>query len=587
MADEKDMNTAGPGANDPLNKRDTNSGTLKKLGDTRTRKTIKLRPVTASPLIPINSGSEDSRDASSTNTSRLGKMGADTRTRKTIKLNIGGAEDTASEVAAMPSSDEDKSTATVKMVKLSEKQQGSMIPKLEGQEPAATSSRSDETVVLVPDPLNARNTDTGTLKKLDDTRTRKTIKLNVERAQDTAAGANAMPSVEAGKSTATVKIDRLPPKQQGSPNSQTETKASEQASPRSDETVVLVSDPLNVRHTDIGALGKLEDTRTRKTIKLGIGGNKGGLSVTQGGPDSGKPQGPDTQTRKTIKLAPTKLGIGGNKGGLSVTQGGPDSGKPQGPDTQTRKTIKLAPTSGGVKLAVESNAATPSTTSSSSPPQPGAESNTQAEDQDDTRTRKTVKLGSGTVNTSAVKAAAESVMPSVAQAKSVPASRQTVRLRPSEAGSAPSPAAPGSAAKEAIKLKSSPSAAPPAPPASAAPNSPASAAPNSDDEQATSKAPALKAGLTLKKNDTESSTPKGPPRAAAEEAELKSSAKKKRSDGNPWLYATFCTLLLILVLFSAFLSTAQYFNIWQPELAEKYVGGKIKVPVIDEQIKNR
>ncbi|MDD3116176.1 MAG: hypothetical protein PHV75_06210 [Victivallaceae bacterium] len=548
MADEKDMNTAGPGANDPLNKRDTNSGTLKKLGDTRTRKTIKLRPVTASPLIPINSGSEDSRDASSTNTSRLGKMGADTRTRKTIKLNIGGAEDTASEVAAMPSSDEDKSTATVKMVKLSEKQQGSMIPKLEGQEPAATSSRSDETVVLVPDPLNARNTDTGTLKKLDDTRTRKTIKLNVERAQDTAAGANAMPSVEAGKSTATVKIDRLPPKQQGSPNSQTETKASEQASPRSDETVVLVSDPLNVRHTDTGALGKLEDTRTRKTIKLGIGGNKGGLSVTQGGPDSGKPQGPDTQTRKTIKLAPT---------------------------------------SGGVKLAVESNAATPSTTSSSSPPQPGAESNTQAEDQDDTRTRKTVKLGSGTVNTSAVKAAAESVMPSVAQAKSVPASRQTVRLRPSEAGSAPSPAAPGSAAKEAIKLKSSPSAAPPAPPASAAPNSPASAAPNSDDEQATSKAPALKAGLTLKKNDTESSTPKGPPRAAAEEAELKSSAKKKRSDGNPWLYATFCTLLLILVLFSAFLSTAQYFNIWQPELAEKYVGGKIKVPVIDEQIKNR
>ncbi|MDD2403512.1 MAG: hypothetical protein PHI56_03110 [Victivallaceae bacterium] len=548
MADEKDMNTAGPGANDPLNKRDTNSGTLKKLGDTRTRKTIKLRPVTASPLIPINSGSEDSRDASSTNTSRLGKMGADTRTRKTIKLNIGGAEDTASEVAAMPSSDEDKSTATVKMVKLSEKQQGSMIPKLEGQEPAATSSRSDETVVLVPDPLNARNTDTGTLKKLDDTRTRKTIKLNVERAQDTAAGANAMPSVEAGKSTATVKIDRLPPKQQGSPNSQTETKASEQASPRSDETVVLVSDPLNVRHTDTVALGKLEDTRTRKTIKLGIGGNKGGLSVTQGGPDSGKPQGPDTQTRKTIKLAPT---------------------------------------SGGVKLAVESNAATPSTTSSSSPPQPGAESNTQAEDQDDTRTRKTVKLGSGTVNTSAVKAAAESVMPSVAQAKSVPASRQTVRLRPSEAGSAPSPAAPGSAAKEAIKLKSSPSAAPPAPPASAAPNSPASAAPNSDDEQATSKAPALKAGLTLKKNDTESSTPKGPPRAAAEEAELKSSAKKKRSDGNPWLYATFCTLLLILVLFSAFLSTAQYFNIWQPELAEKYVGGKIKVPVIDEQIKNR
>lgn len=548
MADEKDMNTAGPGANDPLNKRDTNSGTLKKLGDTRTRKTIKLRPVTASPLIPINSGSEDSRDASSTNTSRLGKMGADTRTRKTIKLNIGGAEDTASEVAAMPSSDEDKSTATVKMVKLSEKQQGSMIPKLEGQEPAATSSRSDETVVLVPDPLNARNTDTGTLKKLDDTRTRKTIKLNVERAQDTAAGANAMPSVEAGKSTATVKIDRLPPKQQGSPNSQTETKASEQASPRSDETVVLVSDPLNVRHTDTVALGKLEDTRTRKTIKLGIGGNKGGLSVTQGGPDSGKPQGPDTQTRKTIKLAPT---------------------------------------SGGVKLAVESNAATPSTTSSSSPPQPGAESNTQAEDQDDTRTRKTVKLGSGTVNTSAVKAAAESVMPSVAQAKSVPASRQTVRLRPSEAGSAPSPAAPGSAAKEAIKLKSSPSVAPPAPPASAAPNSPASAAPNSDDEQATSKAPALKAGLTLKKNDTESSTPKGPPRAAAEEAELKSSAKKKRSDGNPWLYATFCTLLLILVLFSAFLSTAQYFNIWQPELAEKYVGGKIKVPVIDEQIKNR
>ena len=540
MADEKDMNTAGPGANDPLNKRDTNSGTLKKLGDTRTRKTIKLRPVTASPLIPINSGSEDSRDASSTNTSRLGKMGADTRTRKTIKLNIGGAEDTASEVAAMPSSDEDKSTATVKMVKLSEKQQGSMIPKLEGQEPAATSSRSDETVVLVPDPLNARNTDTGTLKKLDDTRTRKTIKLNVERAQDTAAGANAMPSVEAGKSTATVKIDRLPPKQQGSPNSQTETKASEQASPRSDETVVLVSDPLNVRHTDTVALGKLEDTRTRKTIKLGIGGNKGGLSVTQGGPDSGKPQGPDTQTRKTIKLAPT---------------------------------------SGGVKLAVESNAATPSTTSSSSPPQPGAESNTQAEDQDDTRTRKTVKLGSGTVNTSAVKAAAESVMPSVAQAKSVPASRQTVRLRPSAAGSAPSPAAPGSAAKEAIKLKSSPSAAPPAPPASAAPNS--------DDEQATSKAPALKAGLTLKKNDTESSTPKGPPRAAAEEAELKSSAKKKRSDGNPWLYATFCTLLLILVLFSAFLSTAQYFNIWQPELAEKYVGGKIKVPVIDEQIKNR
>lgn len=457
MADEKDMNTAGPGANDPLNKRDTNSGTLKKLGDTRTRKTIKLRPVTASPLIPINSGSEDSRDASSTNTSRLGKMGADTRTRKTIKLNIGGAEDTASEVAAMPSSDEDKSTATVKMVKLSEKQQGSMIPKLEGQEPAATSSRSDE-------------------------------------------------------------------------------------------TVVLVSDPLNVRHTDTVALGKLEDTRTRKTIKLGIGGNKGGLSVTQGGPDSGKPQGPDTQTRKTIKLAPT---------------------------------------SGGVKLAVESNAATPSTTSSSSPPQPGAESNTQAEDQDDTRTRKTVKLGSGTVNTSAVKAAAESVMPSVAQAKSVPASRQTVRLRPSAAGSAPSPAAPGSAAKEAIKLKSSPSAAPPAPPASAAPNSPASAAPNSDDEQATSKAPALKAGLTLKKNDTESSTPKGPPRAAAEEAELKSSAKKKRSDGNPWLYATFCTLLLILVLFSAFLSTAQYFNIWQPELAEKYVGGKIKVPVIDEQIKNR
>lgn len=454
----------------------------------------------------------------------------------------------------------------------------------------------------ISDPLSKRDTDTGSLDRLDDTRTRKTIKLRpVASGQSPAKLAEAAPV--AGKAEE-------------------------------------VTDPLNTRHTNTGSFAKLDDTRTRKTIKMAPAGMKGegdpeaktieiavSSSVGEGDPEAKtielSPADVETATVPVAKAAPAK--------GLPSLVPGVEAPKPKAPIPMPPKPIPV-PAAAPKPVSSEQ----PSTTSG------------KVDSMQDTRTRKTIKITPAPTPRPTVLDATESVMPSVAPAKAISPAEKTIKLRPSEGGSAPpAPVAPQSSAKDTIKLKpgasappmakpptpvpalapasgtASPSAAtvnlkpasqaakpgaptmplkpaaptlkpaappttssapPPAAPPSGAPKLGVKAptAPPTADASAAPEGEKKKGGLSVKK-DERAAAPAGPPRAQKEQEELKGSKKKGGGDNAPSLFYTIAgAFTLILILFSAFVSAAQYINLWEQERFEERV--HITVPFLEDHI---
>ncbi len=472
----------------------------------------------------------------------------------------------------------------------------------------------------ISDPLSNRETDTGNLEKLDDTRTRKTIKLRPIASGTPAKYADAAAAPAEGEE---------------------------------------VTDPLNQRHTNTGNLEKLDDTRTRKTIKM----TPGGAAKPEVGTSDAEAKTIELKPIKTEAPAPAPVAEEVETATVPVTKakptgGGlpnliPDEDKIQitpGPlkaveDDKTR--IMRPPVKTPLQAPASAPAVTPKPASAAPAAEPVVPTSSGPMDADDTRTRKTIKISPAPK--SSVLEAAESVMPSVAQAKALPPG-QTIKLRPSESGSAaPAPVAPQSTAKDTIKLKpgagasaAAPPAAAPAPsaapaPASAppsastvalkpaAPAKPAApsvplkpaapsavnpgaatgakfglkpAAPASVPPAATNPPPVSasgtgekkKGGLSLKKD--ESGGPKGPP-AAEKEAEImgdkdKKGRRKKPGGGaeGPSMFYTVSGFFTFMFLFaSAYISTAHYINTWEQARFEEPV--RITVPFLEDRINMR
>jgi hypothetical protein len=440
----------------------------------------------------------------------------------------------------------------------------------------------------ISDPLSNRETDTGNLDKLDDTRTRKTIKLRPMTG--------VAPAV----------------------------KYSEVAAAPADGEAV--ADPLTQRHTNTGSFAKLDDTRTRKTIKMSPAGGM-------------KPEADDSDAdAKTIELQPIKSApatpavpapppaevetatvavnkVSPDKGGLPnlVSEGdgipvvpGPSRVVAPAPITSPKPSIGLKP------------AAAPIVPTASGPMEP-----------DDTRTRKTIKIAASKPS---VMDAAESVMPTVAQAKTIPAG-ETIRLRPSEGGSPAPQLAPQSSAKDTIRLKPGgsgatispptaapaasvappsastvalkPAPAPAAPPKPAAPSAPLVPPATGGGSKigikppqspppgppAASKAPSSaggekKGGLSLKKNEDDG-TPKGPPRAQMEQEILqdKKTRKKLNSGGPSPFYTVASIFTFAFLLFSTYVTAANYVNTWEQSRFEEPI--HFPIPVLEDRINLR
>lgn len=463
---------------DPLSGRDTDTGSLARLDDTRTRKTVKIKASTSTGPVPvINIGSQAAVKTESgristesarisdvlagrdTDTGSLDRMD-DTKTRKTvklapltasgpvpvIKLNTGSAPISTE---SMPISPEDTRTRQTVVLKSAP---GTVAAP---QYPTESAPLSDV--------LAGRDTDTGNLERMDDTKTRKTIKLTpltaagpipkvTPLAKPPVPGA---PAVPPANFAATVELKPL-------------------VMPVPGKSAPGIP-------TDTGSLrGVLEDTSTRKTVK--ISPPPAAPAISLGTPSEAKPVAipnaeagvstdtgslrgviEDTATRKSVKIVPPPASAppanfaatvelkpvvmpvpGKTEGGVST-----DTGSLRGvlEDTSTRKTVKISPLpSPSVPPVVPAGLA--QTVVSPTIPTPVSAEPINARDNDDT-----VRLQRTKSPTVPPPGESASPLPSVAQAKSVvPGSKQTIKLRPSTGASTPPPDEP---AASAIKLSPS------------------------------------------------------------------------------------------------------------------------------------
>ncbi|MDD2478953.1 MAG: hypothetical protein PHS31_03580, partial [Victivallaceae bacterium] len=509
--------------------------------------------------------------------------------------------------------------------------------------PPISIPNGNETVELIADPLNTRHTKTGALHKLEDTRTRKTIKVvpgaskeiavkqsnvDFEPIADTHTRKTIKVVPEASKDTATREdthtrktIKVVPEVSKDTPTREdTHTRKTIKVVPEMGETAIKQEEPEATPDSEDTATAKLERP-ARKPGAPTLILRPEELAETDEPPvkptEVGLDAEADDEDTATAKLdrparkpgAPTLIPQAAASESKSVDASIPkppvEGAKSSGySDTRTRRTIKLSPTAAMSSPAPSPDAKTVEL--SAKPTESG-----KPDEKRDTRTRKSIKIASGgdaASKPSLVQSAAESAMPTE-QAKVILPSSQTIKLRPSGSGSAAPVAAVTTEAtppssKDTIKLKPAagsvpsgqkapasapgniPSSAPDAPSGlriAGAPSAPPTS--SATGEASDSQAPEVKNGLVLKKNE---SARKAPPRAAAEEAALKSGKiKSSASSGPSWAYTSFCVLMLLCLLFTVFVSAAHYLNTWEPELAEKYVSGRIAVPVLDEQIKNR
>jgi hypothetical protein len=260
---------------DPLSGRDTDTdtGSLARLDDTRTRKTIKIKPSSNTGPVPV--------------------------------INIG---------AAVP--------------------------------PPAVSTESGRVSTAsarISDVLAGRDTDTGNLAKMDDTKTRKTVKL----APLSAAGP--VPVIKLGTVSSPINTESMPIAPDDTRTRQTVVLKSAPgavAAPSHPTESALLSDVLTGRDTDTGNLDRMDDTKTRKTIKL--------TPLTAGGPipkvtpltkppvpGTDAPAVPPANFAATVELTPVVMPIPGTTAPGIPT----DTGSLRGVlgDTSTRRTVKINP----------------------------------------------------------------------------------------------------------------------------------------------------------------------------------------------------------------------------------------------------
>jgi hypothetical protein len=612
---------------DPLSGRDTDTGSLARLDDTRTRKTVKIKPSSNTGPVPV--------------------------------INIG---------AAVP--------------------------------PPAVSTESGRVSTAsarISDVLAGRDTDTGNLAKMDDTKTRKTVKL----APLSAAGP--VPVIKLGTVSSPINTESMPIAPDDTRTRQTVVLKSAPgavAAPSLPTESALLSDVLTGRDTDTGNLDRMDDTKTRKTIKL--------TPLTAGGPipkvtpltkppvpGTDAPAVPPANFAATVELTPVVMPIPGTTAPGIPT----DTGSLRGVlgDTSTRRTVKINPP---VSAAPPANFAatvelTPVVIPVPGNTEPGVSTDTGSLRGvlEDTSTRKTVKISplpepsapsvkennDDTVKLQRTKPASVpppnetvSPLPVVAQAKAVvPGSKQTIKLRPSTGSSVPpeeSVPAPAkltpavATSKDTIKLTSStassaPVAAsaptinltgsttpppvlgavssaptvnmgikPPTPAAGLAPSSPTvnlsapsglslkkpaltpSSPPPAEQKPGLSlpgKAPAVKppepaaeepaamaeeaggevveeekkGGLQIKKRGAEEE-PQGPPRV---QTDLDKIAKGPvTAEGQPsMLYFALALVSVICLLLSVYITAAQYINLWE----QARVKTKLPVPFLSEIVK--
>ncbi len=336
--DPSEVTQSSP-AFDPLTGRDTDTGSLNKLNDTRTRKTIKLKPTGPTPTVPvINIDSEPVPTESTpisdviagrdTETGGLDRLN-DTRTRKTVKLaplSPPGVPKITIGVPPAPSGT--PAPISLKPV-VAPPINLSPVPAPAAEAPSMT------------------NTDTGSLQTLNDTNTRKTVKLSPAPLTPAPAINIATPAVE--------------------------------------------PEPA-MTNTDTGSLQMLDDTKTRKAIKL-----------------SPTPVGPTTA--ETIVLTP-----------------------PPPPPVPVQQLKPITPPQ-ALKPVVPVPAPVPAPTMVLTPQPDDAAPMPVAEDDD------TIKLQRKTVTQNGTSASTQShsdisPLPTVAAAKTVPGSKQTIKLRPSSGGTA-------------------------------------------------------------------------------------------------------------------------------------------------------
>ena len=366
---------------DPLSGRDTDTGSLDRMSDTQTRKTVKIKPSTggAVPVPVISLGSTASVRVASvapsaapaeaarpkdvlasrdTDTGNLDRM-SDTQTRKTVKLSP--ISTGAGPVPVMKLGTVATPVANTGAVPVT------TLPRPTGVSDDDTRTR--QTVVLKTPSAPAINTESIPITTLprpvnlaeDDTRTRQSVVLKAPSSQ-----------VE---STESIPITSLP---RPASLAEDDTRTRQSVVLKTNSSPISVgtesaplSDVLAGRDTDTGNMERMDDTKTKKTIKL--------TPLTAGGPISklaplGKPAGapapfvlpkpgsppvnlaatvelkpvvaapesaaPPVNFAATVELKPVVMPVPGQSAPVSTDTG---SLKNVLEDTSTRKTVKLQP----------------------------------------------------------------------------------------------------------------------------------------------------------------------------------------------------------------------------------------------------
>ena len=559
----------------------TDTSSVSKMDDTRTRKTLKLKPVGEKTENDIKAPVVDPLTMRDTETGPLATMD-DTRTRKTVKLK---ATKDGFAIADTPKAD----------------------------------------LKPVVDPLTMRNTETGPLGAMVDTRTRKTVKLKpLKTAGDkpgepipTAPVAEKTPAVEPEgapktlQDTSTRRTLKLKAVKPGEASKATVPEGGNLQDTNTRKTLKLKA--VKPGEAPTSGDGNLKDTNTRKTLKL--------KAVKPGeAPTSGDGNLKDTNTRKTLKLKAVKPG--------EASTLAPAGGNLQ--DTNTRKTLKLkaikpgetkeagkvptiTPADKKAPTLTPADKKVPTLTPVSTPAAPAPAADNE-QDFDDTRTKnvqaipskETRGINSAPVANSAVdddtikierpkKKADVMPMPSLgapAAAKTVN-NKETVKLRPSAAikKDGPGEATTAKASKETIKLSP--------PGAAKKEEAPVAKAKAEEEEPKKSKLTIGKVPppKTTPKEDAEAEAPAGgsglklksmapkieAPRAAADQEKIKGIKKNKKSGGSQasMFYTAVAVITFVLVAFSALVTTSQFFELWD---TENPVGVQI-IPIVKDVMK--
>ena len=483
---------------DPMNVRNTDTGNLKRMMEnTKTRKTVKLKPLSGQKPVQLTDDNETPAEAATK-----------AKARQTIKLKAAPKPSDASEAEKLAQSHDDaiaKANArqTVKL-KAAPPVTGS-IPKATPVAPKATVVSAGETKKMESDtsapadPLKKRDSNTGTMKKmLDDTQTRKTVKL----------------------------------KKSGSGTDQ-------QA-----ETVVEGIDTSTGEALQGGALAKGRSSQTQKFKARQTQRLKGGKKARRGAVPGAK---------DTIKLRPS---TGGDKAAQNMAK-----------ENAKKQTIRMAPVqktdaSDTIKL-------TKKPTEGVKKPIPAKTAGVQKAKLVGAKAAKVVGneiLATDTAKASAMDSGVKKAKV-IQQAKFSAETANTIKL--DDAGKKS-----GLSLPKRTSTPKKPSGAP------TAPTQKLSIPTEGDMELPKS------GGLKVKKNEAPSSSAGAPMAQKGEEEfgnakELKKKAKKKASSGDASIFYTILAVAsLILLSAAAFISAAQYINLWE----QQRVGKEITVPMINDFI---